>query len=696
MESSSCRVPRPAIILALAAVFLTAPLHAQSAPPAVREVPPLTIQNLGQATVPIDGPWAFHPGDDSTWADSSYDDSSWPRLETGRDWESQDFPNLTGFAWYRRHIALTGPTIPPDLSLLLSGVDDAAEVYWNGHLVGTAGKLPPGPVWHNPIAFGVSQLFWPYLIPLNASGTTGVLAIRVWKAPHLYYSFPNEGGLLATPRIGGHEAATGVVTAAHFAWLESSLYAIVLAAVSGLVALLAFLAWLRDRRQRMLLWVALFTAHPLLLFPIVGMPWFLTFRTSYGLIAPVVALQDVSLWFLLLYLLGLRGNTRLVRWTNVLAVICVLINCLDASLQLFDWTTWPAPLALTLDVTFTIPALLLQAYSVVLVTVAVRRRLDAARWFLAITAMLADLDFAFSNWFSLGDRWTHITWYPIFSAPLFSIGGNGFDPLIILNTILLAAILFAVWQYEAEQRQRQSVLDEEYRNAQELQQVLVPESLPDLPGYDVTSAYRPAQEVGGDFFQILLLPEGQALAVVGDVSGKGLKAAMTVSLIVGAVRSLAEATSDPAAILAGLNRRLHARLQTGFATCVAVRLDTDGHCLIANAGHLAPYLNGQELGLPPALPLGLTEEAAYDTTSLHLGAGDRLTLYTDGLPEARSATGELYGFDRLKGLMAEHPDAHQAIEAAVHFGQEDDLTVLTLTRAGAREPAIAKMAVASN
>ncbi|MGC2617471.1 MAG: hypothetical protein WA414_00430 [Acidobacteriaceae bacterium] len=287
MESSSCRVPRPAyaILLACAAVLIAATLHAQSpstreAPPAPRTAP-LLLHNLGQATVPLDGPWAFHPGDDLRWADPSFDDASWARIETGRDWESQGFVNLTGFAWYRRPISLTGPATPPDLSLIISGVDDAAEVYWNGRLVGAVGKLPPDPVSYNPIAFGQTQLFWPRVIPLPAPATSGVLAIRVWKSPHLFYSFPNEGGLLATPLIGGREAATGLVTAAHFAWLEGSLYAIVLAAVSGLVALLAFLAWLRNRKQRMLLWLALFTAHPLLLFPIVGMPWLLTFRTGY-------------------------------------------------------------------------------------------------------------------------------------------------------------------------------------------------------------------------------------------------------------------------------------------------------------------------------------------------------------------------------------------------------------------------------
>jgi serine phosphatase RsbU (regulator of sigma subunit) len=256
--------------------------------------------------------------------------------------------------------------------------------------------------------------------------------------------------------------------------------------------------------------------------------------------------------------------------------------------------------------------------------------------------------------------------------------------LTIATVLLLVAIVYAVWRYETEQRERQTRLDEEFRNAQELQQLLVPESLPEVPGYTVTSAYQPAQEVGGDFFQVIPLPEGGALAVVGDVSGKGLKAAMTVSLIVGALRSLAETTSEPAEILAGLNRRLHQRLQGGFVTCVAARLEAEGGCTIANAGHLAPFLNGDEVEMAGALPLGLTADAAYEEVTVQLGAGDRLTLYTDGLPEARNAAGELFGFARVAELVAGDPDAGAMAAAAVRFGQEDDVTVLSLCHAGGR------------
>jgi serine phosphatase RsbU (regulator of sigma subunit) len=185
--------------------------------------------------------------------------------------------------------------------------------------------------------------------------------------------------------------------------------------------------------------------------------------------------------------------------------------------------------------------------------------------------------------------------------------------------------------------------------------------------------------VGGDFFQIIPLPGDGALIVIGDVSGKGLHAAMTVALIVGAIRSTVEITTDPAQILSALNRRLHGRLRHGFATCLIMRLDGNGACVLANAGHLPPYVNGQEVPLPSALPLGLLDTVQYDLVDLPLAPGDRLAVYTDGLLEARNADGELFGFSRIGELLASAQDAGQIADAAQQFGQEDDITVLTLS-----------------
>ncbi|MGB7135262.1 MAG: PP2C family protein-serine/threonine phosphatase, partial [Acidobacteriaceae bacterium] len=562
-----------------------------------------------------------------------------------------------------------------------AGLEDAAQVYWNGRLVGSYGRIPPRPVWYEG-AFGGSSL--PFAFDLGSAGTqprTAVLAIRVWVAPYVFFSGENVGGLTAVPEIGSAKAIRDQLGREKAVWLESSLYELGLALVEGLVALLALLAWLRDRRQWMLFWLAIYTTHAVLLVPF-NVPGLMSFRASYGLIAPVVCVEDVSLWFLLLYLLRLRDDPRLVRWTLWMTAVALLGNFGDGALQLFPWTTWPAHLFLRLDIGLTLPSLLVETWVLVLVAFALRRRLDAARWLLAIAATLVDVVQAVGDWGNAGSRWTHWNAAGLVTTPLFTVAGNAFTLTTLADTLLLAAVVYAVWGYETEQREEQTRLNEEFRNAQELQQVLVPESLPEVPGYTVTSAYRPAQEVGGDFFQVIPLAGHGALAIVGDVSGKGLKAAMTVSLIVGALRSLVETTSDPAEILAGLNRRLLGRLKDGFATCVAVRLEADGACAMANAGHLAPFLNGQELELPGTLPLGLSPEAEYEEITVRLEAGDRLTLYTDGLPEARNAAGELFGFARVAELVLAHPNAGDIAEAAVRFGQDDDVTVLTLCHRG--------------
>ncbi|HEX4006760.1 MAG TPA: PP2C family protein-serine/threonine phosphatase [Acidobacteriaceae bacterium] len=695
----------------------TLPTGSGAASPSVAV--PLVARDLGRTTIPVDGPWQFHPGDNLAWASPTWDDTTWKPLQAGKPWEGQGFRNLTGFAWYRRRIAIgsqsnsapedllsppagdafdlvdawsgSAPAAapPPDwqLALLLPAIEDAADVYWNGRLIGSYGRVPPHPVWYLDAMQRAFVLGRPQ---------SGVLAIRVWKAPYVYLSSVDEGGLTGVPRIGSQEAVASLVTAAGDAWLRSSLYGMGLALLCGVVALLAWLAWLRDRRQWVLFWLALYTLHPLALLPVTGvpgatgLPGLLDFRWGYGLVAPIISIEDVSLWFLLLYLLGLHGNRRLLQWTRVLALLCVLLNALDGALQLFNWTTWPGHRFLQLDIGFTIPALLLEAFPLVLVAIALRQRLDAARWLLAIAAVLADLIQAVGNWSGLGARWTHWTLDQKLSVPLFSLAGSQFAPLTLANSLLLIAIVYAVWRFESEQRLRQSRLDEEFHNAQELQQVLIPHALPEIPGYSLTSAYKPALHVGGDFFQIMPLqprrfsfaaePAAASLVVIGDVSGKGLRAAMTVSFIVGAVRTLAETISEPAEILAGLNRRLHGRVENGFATCIALRIDEDGHCVAANAGHLPPYLNGEELTLPPALPLGMVPDAKFETRSFRAEPGDRLVVYTDGLLEARNTAGELFGFDRVRALMGRRPEAQQAVDVAVQFGQEDDVTVLVITR----------------
>jgi serine phosphatase RsbU (regulator of sigma subunit) len=227
----------------------------------------------------------------------------------------------------------------------------------------------------------------------------------------------------------------------------------------------------------------------------------------------------------------------------------------------------------------------------------------------------------------------------------------------------------------------------ELEAARIVQHVLIPEEIPAIPGFALQSVYKPAGEVGGDFFQILPTAGGGVLVVIGDVSGKGIPAAMTVSLLVGTFRTLAHYTQKPSDILAAMNIRMLARSHGGFTTCLVLRADPDGTMTIANAGHIAPYLAGKELRLENGLPLGLSATASYGEATFHFAAGQQITLITDGVVEARDKTGALFGFERTAGLSVEPAEA--IARAAQTFGQEDDITALTLVATPAREPALA-------
>lgn len=223
-----------------------------------------------------------------------------------------------------------------------------------------------------------------------------------------------------------------------------------------------------------------------------------------------------------------------------------------------------------------------------------------------------------------------------------------------------------------------AVLDGEMAAAREVQQLILPETAESFPGYAVESVYLPAQQVGGDFFQIFPIGHGGLLLVLGDVAGKGLPAAMLVSMLVGSIRILVEDSRDPALILRKLHDRLMGHTRGGFSTALAAFIADNGLVTIANAGHLSPYLDGREVELRGALPLGIVGGQQYEPTRFQLQPGSRLTFYSDGVVEAQNKAGELFGFDRAKALSSE--PAAAIVKAAVDFGQSDDITVVTIER----------------
>ena len=224
-------------------------------------------------------------------------------------------------------------------------------------------------------------------------------------------------------------------------------------------------------------------------------------------------------------------------------------------------------------------------------------------------------------------------------------------------------------------------LESEMNAAREVQRVMVPQELPRIVGYDLESVYRPAAEVGGDFFQVIPLPSGRTLVVIGDVSGKGLGAAMIVSMFVGILRTVTSFTEEPAQILAEANRRLCGRIHDGFATCLVVRLEDRGRLTLANAGHLPPYCNGKEIALAGSLPLAMVEDAAYTQSTLEMSAGDVVVLLTDGIAEAQNEQRVLLGFTRVETMLRQGATAAGLADAAQHHGQNDDMTVISVARA---------------
>jgi hypothetical protein len=364
------------------------------------------------------------------------------------------------------------------------------------------------------------------------------------------------------------------------------------------------------------------------------------------------------------------------RWAIVVFLLAVF--CTFASLGfVFDGMGMGRQSALCLALSVVIIALFSTAYAVAGITLRQRFWIPGVPLFILENVCMALLH----NWLPDAPPLTHLD-----SAQLDGFHSRlVFDGFAVVISVVLGYTgLVVVSIAESRRRLRLELdkvaVDSELAAAREIQRLMVPEELPPTPGYELESIYRPAAQVGGDFFQVIPLGGGQTLVVVGDVSGKGLSAAMIVSMLIGMLHTIGRISNDPAEILAELNNRLFERKHGGFITCLAVRLDPSGSVVLANAGHLPPWLNGSEVVFAGSLPLSLAAGAAPETVALEMRAGDRLILTTDGVVEARNAQGELFGFERIQGLLRQETSPLVLAEAAIQHGQDDDLTVISILR----------------
>jgi stage II sporulation SpoE-like protein len=611
-----------------------------------------------QPAISLNGLWRFHTGDDPNWAKPDFDDSHWSLLRSDNTWDQQGYKGYRGMAWYRFRVH--GAT-KQRLGIYLSLIINSYEVFANGRLIGRLGKMPP-----NASFYGLHPSFFDIPEALRAAHL--VMAIRVWHVPP-----PDEGGTLFDGGLlGSRDLVESRYLRSHFYRIYLANESVILSILESIAAFTGLALFLLRRSEVEYLWFALMELAAS------AAGWLAVWSALNPV--PDTLSQGASLTFfslsqiaaVLFYFRLFEGRKSWLFWTAVLSFGLSPVGYYLLQIRQPQWENgeyWTA----ALDVV---------GYACVIVTAwhGFRRKLPDARMLLAplvLQAVGVSLAPALDALRGSGV----IEHPPDFllkgaSFQLFTIDLYGVATMLFLISVL--AILLGRF---ARTRRGEESYARELEAARTVQQVLVPEETPSIPGFTIESIYQPAQQVGGDFFQILPLKVGVLIAI-GDVSGKGLPAAMTVSLIVGTLRTLAEHTDSPTEILQGLNRRLIGR-GSGFTTCLIVAIQSQGAGLIASAGHLPPYRNGQEIDLEPSLPLGLDANATYREATLTLCHGDKLTFMTDGVAEAKNASGELFGFERTRQTSTE--SAERIVSAAKQFGQEDDITVLTLQYLGVQQ-----------
>jgi serine phosphatase RsbU (regulator of sigma subunit) len=283
-------------------------------------------------------------------------------------------------------------------------------------------------------------------------------------------------------------------------------------------------------------------------------------------------------------------------------------------------------------------------------------------------------------------------------GPRRSERGYSTDDLRLLNSLAGYAapamrVGQLVRQQEAEARQRERI-EQELKIAQIIQQQFLPKELPDLPSWHVAAFYRPARTVGGDFYDFIPLPDGRVMFVVGDVTDKGIPAALVMASTHALLRDAAPRLISPGKVLGHVNEMLCVDIPAHmFVTCLALVLDpASGKIEFANAGHDVPYVrtaDGVQELRARGMPLGLMPGMDYEEKTFQFQPGDCALLHSDGLAEAHAPDREMFGFPRVSALVGKGPSGEALIDLCLtelgsftgsNHEQEDDITLVSLQR----------------
>jgi len=647
---------------------------------------------LGDSTIPLYGPWKFHIGDSPVdpvthvllWTEPGFDDSKWEPVDlTPQDasldpvygvsgmvpgWTARGHAGDWGYGWYRLTVQVTAPAGKELAIEGPPGVDDGYQVFENGYLVGSFGDFSS----IRPVVYNTQPVIFALPKQDDAGSTTRVLAFRMWMEPSTPANYPDVGGLRTAPLIG---EAAAVMLDDQVRWadaLRAVTDLLVLAAVFGLLALVAFSLTLVDRGDRTYFWLG--TAF--LLTAVVNAVVVMldcTQRIGIGvgdplrfvILSPLIFAAWVMVWW---NWFGLHRPAWLPRAVAVLALLYAVSSAIGRNLLVV--TVVPHSVSAVFANVYLVAQFLFLPLMIICIVQGIRKE-GLEGWSVLPAAVLWGVA---QFWDELNFLHIHLTWFPI---------GVQVTLRDIANLLLAFVIAGLLLRRLVVTVRRQRLMELDVKQAQEVQRVILPEPITTLPWLAIESEYRPAREVGGDFFQIIPHPSnGSMLIVAGDVAGKGLQAGMLVALLVGAIRTAAHFDPDPLAVLNVLNQRLCGRNHS-TATCLALRIAADGGATLANAGHLPPYLNGQPVEIEGSLPLGTIEDAEFSIMHFMFTNGDHLVLMSDGVAEATDPNGNLFGFERILDLLRSSASAAAIAAAAQSFGQEDDISVIAITQTGA-------------
>ena len=596
--------------------------------------------------------------DDRPEYSADIDDSSWATLTLPR---GRDFFFPTKY-WLRRRVELPDGTDLTQLTLTVGTIQDVYEVHVNSQLIGASGSFD---------SFEKARIPRPrtFGIPAPASRKNPLqIALRVRSAlfAHPVWRLADTGPYLLT--YPAQAPAGEGRRQLERQWVAVSFH-LVFGAIFGVIGILSLVGWLGERDRRELLWFVL-----------------VCFGRAFAAVYLVTRLVADSQPF----------DHRGMSWEFVFGhfdkplfteFVFAALGVRSWKLRLALWIGWcVAPLSLLTDgFGFSLLATGALAYLWVaglslavivpdwwrLMRLGARAEEHALHGVLFLSALSQFTSWLTLHLINLQAISTH-TFGEGYDSPFFVVGPYHveYDDLfwLIVSTTILT---FLFRRLAADRRERQR-LASELEAARVIQRLLLEKTVLREPDLALDAVYAPALEVGGDFYYVL----DEHVVVVGDVSGKGLKAAMLVSLLIGVLREAAHRA--PGAVLAALNRAIAGHIDGGFVTCCCARFDAGGVVTVANAGHLAPYLNGDEVAIETGLPLGLDGEVVYAESALSLGPDASFTLLSDGVVEAENAKGELLGFERTREISGQ--TAAEIADAANAWGQNDDITVVTVRR----------------